>query len=546
LGVKGQDYMKRQFDGLSKERFDLIVIGGGVIGTGVARDAAMRGVRTLLVEKEDFGYGTTSRSTRLIHGGLRYLSHFDFKLVRQDLREREILLRIAPHLVKPLAFLLPLTSISQHFVMGAGMRLYDALSRGKSVPSYHHFSRRRTLEMEPQLELEGLQGAYQFYDAQASLPERLCMDNAISAASAGAVIVNHAEVTTIVRSGDAVDRIRLKDGLSRATCEVQTRAVVNVTGHWANAVMRMVIPNPRDEIRTTLGVHLVTPKISNNAMVLFAKADGRLIFVIPWQGYSLIGTTDTPYSGDREYIAAEAEHVRYLLAEVQHAFPHLRAEDVFYAFAGLRSLVGSNGQKVSNISRSHKLVDHQEIDGVTGFFSILGGKMTGYRSIAEEAVDLICRKLGVTAACKTAETPLPGAPGFDADALALMGTENGLSLDIMEHLNASYGSRLGEVLLLANADAHGKDRVCPHSPDIVAEIWHAVNEENCLTVSDYLLRRGTTGLASCQGLDAVEVVAVEMGRMLGWSIGEWQQQTEAYRSFVAAATQFKRVLFAKT
>ncbi len=538
--------MKRQFDGLGKERFDLVVIGGGVIGTGVARDAAMRGVKTLLVEKEDFGYGTTSRSTRLIHGGLRYLSHFDFKLVRQDLREREILLRIAPNLVKPLPFLLPLTGQSQRLVMAAGMRLYDVLAYDKSVPSYHHFSRRRTLEMEPGLSLEGLKGAYQFYDAQVSLPERLCVDNAISATASGAVMVNHAEVTGIGMTGNAVDKVRLKDGLSRATCEVETRAVVNVTGHWANGVMRMVIPNPKNEIRTTMGVHLVTPKISNNALVLFAKSDGRLIFIIPWQGYSLIGTTDTEYSGDREYIAAEADHVRYLLGEAKNAFPKLRAEDVFYAFAGLRSLVGPSGQKVSNISRSHKLVDHETTDSVGGFYSILGGKMTGYRSIAAEAVDLIGRKLGVTAECKTAETPLPGAPGFDAEALEKMGAESGLPKDTMDHLNASYGSRLGEVLQLAAADAHGKDRVCPHSPDIVAEIWHAVNEEACLTVSDFLLRRGATGLASCQGLDAVEVVAVEMGRLLGWSIGEWQQQTETYRSFVAASTQFKRVLFAKT
>ena len=387
--------MKRQFEGLSKEKFDLVVIGGGVIGTGVARDAAMRGMKTLLVEKEDFGYGTSSRSTRLIHGGLRYLSHFDFKLVRQDLREREILLRIAPNLVTPLAFLLPLTGLSQHFVMGAGMRLYDMLSYDKSVPSFRHFSKHRTLEMEPGLKLEGLKGAYQFYDAQVSLPERLCMDNALSAAASGAVMVNHAEVTGIIKAGNTVDKVCIKDGLSRETCEVQTRAAVNVTGHWSNGVVRMATPNPRNEIRTTMGVHLVTPKISNSAMVLFAKSDGRLLFVIPWQGYSLIGTTDTAYSGDKEYIAAEADHVRYLLGEVKNAFPDLRAENVFYAFAGLRSLVGSSDQRVSNISRSHKLVDHELIDGVSGFISILGGKMTGYRSIAEEAVDLVCKKLGV-------------------------------------------------------------------------------------------------------------------------------------------------------
>ena len=532
--------MKRQFSELSEEKFDLVVIGGGVIGTGVARDAALRGIKTLLLEKEDFGYGTSSRSTRLIHGGLRYLSHFDFKLVRQDLREREILLKIAPHLVKPLPFLLPLTSLSQRSVMAAGMRLYDMLSYDKSVPSYQHFSRRQMTEIEPGLRMAGLKGAYRFYDCQISFPERLCIENALSASEHGAVLVNHAEVTGIAKTGNSVDKIQIKDGLSRDKCEVQSRMVLNVGGHWADGIQGMAIPSPMNKVRTTMGIHLVTPKISNNATVLFAKSDGRLIFVIPWEDYSLIGTTDTEYSGDKEFIGAEAEHVEYLLREAQHAFPGLKTEDIHYTYAGLRSLVGSVGQKVSNISRSHKLVDHEVVDRVGAFLSILGGKITGHRSIAEEAVDLVCKKLIIDASCKTAETLLPGAPGVDAEELAKVAGESEVPIETLGHLNSLYGTRTSQVMEMASEDAHGKDQICPHSKDIIAQIWHAIKEESCMTVSDFMLRRGTVGLASCQGLDAVEVVAVEMGRLLGWSIGEFQRQVGAYRDFVAAGTQFRK------
>ena len=537
--------MKRQFEGLSREKFDLVVIGGGVIGTGVARDAALRGIRTLLLEKEDFSYGTTSRSTRLAHGGLRYLSHLDFKLVRQDLREREILLKIAPNLVKPLAFLLPLTSFPQHVVMGAGMRIYDLLSHDKSVPSYRHLSRRKTMELEPGLKIEGLKGSYQFHDCQVAFPERLCVDNVVSATANGAVVVNHAQVTGIGKTGNVVETVRIKDPLSRTACEVHTSMILNVAGHWSSGIVSMVTANPRNEIRTTMGIHLVTPKISNNALVLFAKSDGRLIFVIPWEGYSLIGTTDTEYSGDKDCITAEPAQVSYLLEEVQAAIPGLRAQDIYWTFAGLRSLLGSRNAKVSNISRSHKLVDHEMADGVSGLASVLGGKMTGYRSIAEEAVDLVCAKLGLSGRCRTSETPLPGAPGVSDEQLASIAGQSGLSVDTLSHLNCLYGSRLTEVVQLTSADENGKKQICPHSKDIVAQIWHAVKEESCLTVGDFLLRRGTTGLCSCQGLDAVETVAVEMGRMLGWSIGEWQQQVGAYRDSAAMGTQFKRVLSAR-
>lgn len=532
--------MERKFSEISKSNFDVVVIGGGIIGAGVARDAALRGLKVLLLEKEDFGYGTTSRSTRLIHGGLRYLSHFDFKLVRQDLREREILIKNAPHLVKPLPFLLPLTGLSQRFIMGTGMKLYDLLSYDKSVPTYKHFSRQQTLEMEPQLRLNDLRGSYQFYDAQISFPERLCLENVISASENGALVCNHAEVTSIISTDRTIQGVRVKDKLSTATVDVKCRVIVNVTGHWANNILAMAAANPKNEIKTTKGVHLVTPKLSNNAIVIFAHSDGRLLFVIPWHGYSLIGTTDTEYSGDKEIISAEMADVTYLVNEVQQAFPNFSHDDIFFTIAGLRSLISTGSKKVSNISRTHKLVDHETSENLKGLISILGGKMTGYRSIAEEAVNLVCKKLKVNAICTTAEKALPGAPGHDSESLDKLAADHSLSRETMEHLNTIYGSSLEKVLEIAKTDSRGFEKICPHSRDILAQVWYAVKEENCYTAADFLLRRSTTGYSSCHGLDAVEVVAVEMGRLLGWSIGEWQRQVELYRTNIAPWTLFRK------
>ena len=531
--------MKRDFDDFARETFDLVVVGGGIIGTGIARDASLRGLKTLLVEKEDFAYGTTSRSTRLIHGGLRYLRQLEFRLVRQDMREREVLLRIAPHLVHPLPFLIPMTRHSERVVMALGMRLYDILSFDKSVPSFRHLSRRETLELEPDLQLDGLTGSYLYYDCQIPFAERLCLENVLSAAEYGASVANHAKVTGLVRDGDTVSGVQVEDTLSGEVYQIATRLVVNAAGPWMGGVLDMVHTSSEPMLRTTKGVHLLTPRICNNALVLFARADGRLFFTIPWQGYTLIGTTDTDYSDDPDAVHAEAEDVDYLVTEVRQAFPAVKIEDVFYTTAGLRALAGSRSGRASNVSRAHRLVDHEPMDGVKGFISVVGGKITGYRAIAQEVVDLVCRKLGVNVPCSTAEALLPGAPAVRQGKVAQTAQENGLSVETVAHLNNLYGSRLYQVLELARNDARGKQAICPHSRDILAQIWHATQIEGALTVSDFLLRRSAVGLAPCQGLDALETVAQEMGRLLGWSAAEQRKQVEEYRSSVALSQRFR-------
>jgi glycerol-3-phosphate dehydrogenase len=531
--------LKRNFDDLGQQTFDLIVVGGGIVGAGVARDAALRGLHTLLLEKEDFAYGTTSRSSRLIHGGLRYLRHLDFRLVRQDMREREVLLKIAPHLVHPLPFLLPLTGPLARGAMALGMRLYDLLSYDKTLPSRQYLSRRETLELEPGLELTGLAGAYLYYDCQVPFAERLCLENALSAAEHGASVINHARVTGLVMDGNTVTGVQVEDVLSGQVRRVKARIVVNAAGHWMDSLCDMVNERLKPTVRRTKGIHLLTPQVSRQAMVLFAQAGGRLFFVIPWQGYSLIGTTDTDYSGDLDNVSAGAEDVNYLLTEVRQAFPTIRVEDIFYSTAGLRSLAGSTGRRASNISRQHKLIDHEHSDNIGGFVSVLGGKITGYRAIAQETVDLVCRRLGVKASCGTAGAPLPGAPAVPPDKVTRAAQESGLPVETVAHLVALYGSRFSQILELARQDERGSQSICPHGRDILAQVWHAVKEESTLTVTDFLLRRSAIGLGPCQGLDAVDTVAKEMGRLLGWSNTEQQRQSEAYRTSAALGQQFR-------
>ncbi len=531
--------MKRDIASLSSETFDLIVIGGGIIGTGIARDAAMRGIKTLLVEKDDFSYGTTSRSSRLIHGGLRYLRQLEFKLVRQDMKEREVLLKIAPHLVHPLPFIIPITRPIDRAALPIGMLLYDLLSFDKTMPSHSHLSKRETLDLEPTLEIKNLVGAYLYYDCQVPFAERLCLENALSAAEYDASVINHARVTDILRKGDTVCGVNVQDMLTGEKYQAKGRLVVNAAGPWVDTITALLHHNIRPMIRRTKGIHLLVPQLSKHAVVCFARSDGRLFFVLPWQNYSLIGTTDTDYPGDPDTVHAEVIDVNYLVSETQCVFPSLKKEDIWYTTAGLRALADDNSKKASDVTRSHKIVDHEQKHGITGLISVLGGKITGYRAIAEEIVDLVCRKLKSKAACRTAETALPGAPAVPQEKIDQLAREYDLPLKTVSHLASLYGSRLLQVLKLAARDEKARQPICPHCPDILAQIEHAVTEEAALTVGDFLLRRSDVGLAPCQGLDAVEKVAKEMGRILGWSQDEQQKQIQAYRQQIALNMLFQ-------
>ncbi|MBN1188140.1 MAG: glycerol-3-phosphate dehydrogenase/oxidase [Dehalococcoidales bacterium] len=535
--------MKRNFSDLDRKNYDVIVIGGGIIGSGIARDAALRGLNTLLVEKEDFAFGTTSRSTRLIHGGLRYLRMLEFKMVWQDLHEREVLMRIAPHLVQKLEFLIPLLRSTPLYRVSLpiGLSLYDILATGKSVPSRKHLSCTLTLKMEPALaDTAGLAGSFVFYDCQAQNMERLCLENVLSADANGAVILNHAEATNFIIEKNVVKGIQLVDKVSARNHIALGRITVNAGGPWADIVWDRLKPENHSRLRRTMGVHLVTRKIANRALVLFAKSDGRLFFVIPWNNNSLIGTTDTDYSGDLDRVSADKAGVGYLVSETRNYFPQFSSEDVHYTVAGLRPLVASEEKRESNTSRSHKLIDHERKDEVQGLISILGGKITAYRAIAEETVDLVCRKLQVKIPCTTAQVLLPGAPAVSHDQIARIALENDLPVETIKHLAGIYGSRLFQLLEPLKSDPCLKDTVAPGYPDIRAEIKHAVEQEEAMTLNDYLLRRSLSGLGPDQGRGAAEAFAMEMGTWLGWSNTEKQKQIQDYQETLLLGQSFRQ------
>ena len=380
----------------SDRTVDLLVIGGGIVGAGIARDAALRGLSVALVEQDDLASGTSSRPTRLIHGGLRYLELFDFGLVRSDMRERETLLRIAPHLVFPLAFLLPLYRPSPFYrlKLRLGMFLYDLLSLDKSLPKRKRLGRAGALAAEPNLDPDGLAGAWRFYDAQVPFVERLVIENALDAAAHGALILNHARATGYLREGLRVAGAVVEDRIGGASLDVRARVTVNATGPWLDETLAPLRPGARPVLRRTKGTHLVVPRATEQAHVLFAKRDGRLFFVLPWNGYTMVGTTDTDYAGDPGTAEASREDVEYLRTEASRAFPHAPFDRIHFTWAGVRALVREEGVSAGEVSRKHKLYDHRRRDGIDGVLSVIGGKITAYRAIAEEVTDLVARRLG--------------------------------------------------------------------------------------------------------------------------------------------------------
>ena len=513
---------------LGDRTVDLLVIGGGIIGAGIARDASLRGLSVALVEQNDFASGTSSRPTRLIHGGLRYLELFDFALVRSDMREREILLRIAKHLVFPLPFLLPLyrPSLWYRFKLWVGMQLYDILSLDKSLPKRKWLSRDATLAAEPNLNPDGLAGAWQFYDAQVPLIERLVVENVIDAAEHGALVLNHAEAVSYLKDADAISGAVIRDRITGQDHPVRARFTVNATGPWLDRTLEPLRNGAKPLLRLTKGIHLVTPHATEQAHVLFSHHDGRLFFVTPWLDSTIVGTTDTDYQGDPADAAATEDDVRYLREAAHRAFPNAPFDEIHFTWAGVRALVREEGVSESQVSRKHALYDHEKRDGLRGVLSVEGGKITAYRDIAEEVTDVVTRRLGRNERATTAEKPLPGAA---ANAPATSRSQ----------LESVYGSRAAMVRELVRTDPSLGARLCPHHRGVSAELVYAVTREWAQTIGDVLLRRTTLGLMSCQGLDCLEDIAARMGALLGWDAARQATEMQRYRAEIEPMRRFR-------
>ena len=527
--------------------FDLVIVGAGINGAGVAHDAALRGLKVLLLEQRDLAFGTSSRSSKLVHGGLRYLETYQFKLVFEGTNERAALRKIAPHLVRPLMFALPVYKGDRYplWMMDIGLWMYDTLSMFKAERFHTTLrSAARMLDREPLLNPEGLTGGVVYYDCMTD-DARITLENAMAAAELGAPTVTRARVDGVddVHAQDRPCTVRFTDLLSGATHTVKAHGVVNCTGAWTDAVRRMAEVE-RDVIRPTKGVHLVVKSDRldvQHANAVLAPQDGRLFFAIPWQGRTVLGTTDTDFQGDLSEVGVTAEDVSYLLEAANFRFPSARltADDVIATWAGLRPLVKPDADvSESEVPREHKIYTDGRMT------SIAGGKLTTYRRMAAETVDAAAKAAGLRAAAsKTLRHLLPGARGLNPDlaaAAAELGQQSGLPDDVCQRLVEVYGVCAGRVASYVAAEPSYADRITPDRPAVFAEVAHAVDHELAVTVDDVLVRRTSVALtAEDQGSAAVERVADIMGTRLGWSAADRQRHMDEYAHTLSLSRAFR-------
>ncbi len=534
--------------------FDVLVVGGGITGAAAARDAAGRGLSVALVDAGDFAGGTSSRSSRLIHGGLRYLETYGFSLVFEASAERRRLLELAPHLVHPLPFVFPVYrgGPTPFLMLQAGMWLYDALSLFRNIRRHRVLSPGDVRREEPHLRVEGLSGAALYYDASVD-DARLTLANARGAHESGAAVVPHAEVVAFLDEGGMAGA-RVRDRATGAEEDVRARVVINATGPWSDAVRRLADPRAKPRLRPTKGVHILVERerIGNrNAITVQSPVDGRVMFVLPWGDFSYVGTTDTDYTGSPADVRADAADVDYLLQSANSVFPDARltTADVVSTWAGVRPLLApvQAGGKESATSREHEIWWDR-----SGLLSIAGGKLTTYRVMAEQVVDRAAERLRAkhrveSGISPTEDLPLPGAPRGpwmdfaarivdDADAIGLGG-------EVGRHLARAYGEDADVLLAAIRADRALGERIVATHPYVWAEVPHAVRSEMALTLDDLLIRRLHLFYeARDGGLSVARAVAERMAGEpgIGWDAAEVDAQVERYRAAVEATRGFRK------
>jgi len=533
--------------GLDGEIFDALIIGGGMAGAGVARDLAFRGASVALFKKGDFASGTTSRSSKLIHGGLRYLELWDFALVRESLRERETLKRLAPQLIRPLPFLVPVYRRSHRgrIKVWIGLTLYDRLAPGQRSERSRVLSAPEALTLEPGVRADDLLGAGFYFDDLLLSPERLCLENLLSAIRHGARAFNYCQVEEVVRARQGIAGLRVRDLLRDTVHTVRGRVVVNAAGPWADHIRELA--GVRDHgsrlIRTTKGIHCLLPRMTDRAVYLPAQ-DDRMIFMIPWRQFTLVGTTDTDFDGNPDRLWAEKDEVTYLLGEVRRVFPDPRVAEanVVYTYAGVRPLTFAAGKSASKVSRQHKVF--AEAEGK--FLTITGTKLTCFRSLAEQVGDRVLAALGRRTPSLTARRALDGtdeAPSLEIMAWMDVSPElaaTGLPPETLEMLVETYGRGCSRVLDLARKLPDGGGRLCPQNPEIVAQLHHAVADELTVSLQDFLLRRTGIGLSPCQGLDCAPAIGRRMAGLLGWSPKRLEAELAAYHESIERSHRFRR------
>lgn len=544
---------------MAAETVDVCVIGGGVTGAGVALEAASRGASVALIERGDFGSGTSGWSTKLVHGGIRYLPQRQVSLVREALQEQTTLLRIAPHLVWPLDFVLPIYATTRHPIglavpfprgvgvsaaMEAGLSAYDLLAGRKKITDpteaahaigkHRHISAAEAERMVPGLRAEGLKGAFIYGDAGTN-DTRLVGTIIRTAAERGAMVANYAEATGLTERAGHLAGVQAQDVLTGDTFTIAARHIVNAGGVWAEKIEGLAAGEPQVSVLPAKGIHLVVAAekvgVMDRAVVLPETPDGRLIFIVPWQGRAVIGTTDTP-GGDIERPRAEADEIAYVLAIAnQSVRDPLTEADIISTYAGYRPLVKArNAAKSAALSRTHAVLTEPN-----GLVTVVGGKLTTYRKMAEDTVDALAKRGLKTGPSVTDHLPLAGADGYGhwERVIASEAGKRGLDAAVADHLLHAYGSDAGDVLALVDADALLAARLVPDLPVIFAEVAHAVQSEMAMTVADVLARRTRLSLLDrARGASVAPDVAAILGDALGWDDAERARQVAHYRATV--------------
>ena len=521
---------------LGAEQFDILVIGGGVNGVGAALDAASRGLKVALIEAQDIAAGTSSRSSKLIHGGLRYLEQYDFKLVREALHERELMVStLCPHLVKPVGFLFPLTEkFKERTYVGAGLALYDAL-RGfqRAMPWHKHLSQKQINEIAPSLRHDLVTGAIKYFDAQVD-DARHTMSVARTAVRHGAIIATQVSAESLIREGKRVVGVNAIDLASGKKIAIKAGATIMCAGVWSDQLHERFDLTPGYNVTMSKGAHIVVPgsAIKSDAGII-VKTPVSVLFLIPWGDKWIVGTTDTPYEGDRAEPCATREDVQYILDQANRVLePKLRAEDIIGVYAGLRPLVANNkSATTTKLSREHT-VDRP----AAGFVSIAGGKYTTYRVMAKDVVDRAAIELRrLTQESVTEKLPLVGADGYFAleQQKERIAQESGLEVATITHLLNRHGSLISEILDLLKSQPKLAGKLDANLPYIKAEIVYAASHEGARSVDDVISRRTRLSFEAVNhGVHLVDEIATLIAPVLGWSAKERKESIAQYTELV--------------
>ena len=539
-GVLGPAERTEAMAAMQRQTVDVLVVGGGVVGAGCALDAATRGLSVAMVEARDWASGTSSRSSKLIHGGLRYLEMLDFALVLEALRERGLILtRLAPHLTRPVPFLYPLKHRAwERPYVTAGLTLYDAMARtgdaSAGLPMHKHLTRKQALRLAPSLRKDALVGAVQYYDAQLD-DARHTMNIVRTAAAYGALVANRARVVGFLREGERVVGARVRDLERGVEFEVHAQQVINATGVWTDETQALVGERGQFKVRASKGIHLVVPRdriLSSTGIIL--RTEKSVLFVIPWGRHWIVGTTDTDWNLDKAHPAASKRDIDYVLDTVNTVLARpLTREDVEGVYAGLRPLLSGENDQTSQLSREH-VVAHP----TPGLVVVAGGKYTTYRVMAADAVDEVARALDfrVAPSC-TDEVPLLGAEGYRAawNARARTAAATGLHVARIEHLLQRYGSMTDQVLALCAADPALAEPLTGADDYLAAEVVYAASHEGARHLDDVLARRTRISIETWdRGVSTAPQAGALMAGVLGWSADQLDREVRHYLARVEA------------